>query len=141
MREQTPPTRAAIDIGSNTIHIVVARCTSDYLDIVADEVEMPRIGESVTATGEISLEKQDETIALLHKYKSLAEQQDAHPILVVATEAIRQAKNSKEFLAAVQRKTGLDVQIINGSVEAVLTFYGATYELYREPKPPGQVAV
>ncbi len=56
MQEQAPPTRAAIDIGSNTIHIVVARCTADDLDIVADEVEMPRIGDSVTATGEISPE-------------------------------------------------------------------------------------
>ncbi len=141
MQEQAHPMRAAIDIGSNTIHIVVARCTSDDLDIVADEVEMPRIGESVTATGEISPEKRDETLAVLHQYKSLAQQQGAHPILVVATEAIRQAKNSTEFLAAVRRETGLDVQIINGSVEAVLTFYGATYELYKEQKPPAQVAV
>src|SRR5947209_4086151 len=141
MQEQALPTQAAIDIGSNTIHIVVARCTAEGLDIVADEVEMPRIGESVTATGEISLEKRDDTLAVLHKYKSLAKQYGAHPILVVATEAIRQAKNSTEFLDDVRRETGLEVQIINGSVESVLTFYGATYELYKEPKPPAQVGV
>jgi exopolyphosphatase/pppGpp-phosphohydrolase len=141
MQEQAPPMRAAIDIGSNTIHIVVARCTADDLDIVADEVEMPRIGESVTATGEISPEKRDDAISVLHKYKSLAEQHGACPILVVATEAIRQAKNSREFLDDVQRTTGLEVQIINGSVEAVLTFYGATYELYKETKPSAQVGV
>ena len=103
MQEQAPPMQAAIDIGSNTIHIVVARCTADDLDIVADEVEMPRIGESVTATGEISPEKRDDAIAVLHKYKFLAEQHDACPTLVVATEAIRQAKNSTEFLDDVQR--------------------------------------
>ena len=141
MQEQAPPTRAAIDIGSNTIHIVVARCTADDLDIVADEVEMPRIGESVTATGEISPEKRDDAITVLHKYKSLAEQHGACPILVVATEAIRQAKNSTEFLDDVQRGTGLKVQIIDGSVEAVLTFYGATYEFYKETKPSVQVGV
>ncbi len=44
------PMRAAIDIGSNTIHVVVARCMPNDLDIVADEVEMVRIGESVTAS-------------------------------------------------------------------------------------------
>lgn len=141
MQEQTSPMRAAIDIGSNTIHVVVARCTADDLDIVADEVEMIRIGESVTATGEISAEKRDDTIAVLHKYKSLAEQHAARPVLVVATEAIRQAKNSAEFLDDVKRETGLEVQIINGNVEAVLTFYGATYELYREQNPPAQVGV
>jgi exopolyphosphatase / guanosine-5'-triphosphate,3'-diphosphate pyrophosphatase len=139
MQEQASPMRAAIDIGSNTIHIVVARCTSDALDIVADEVEIIRIGESVTATGEISSEKRDDTISVLHKYKSLAEQHGADPVLVVATEAIRQAKNSPEFLGDVRRATGLKVQIIDGSVEAVLTFYGATYELYKEPNPPARV--
>lgn len=141
MQEHILPMRAAIDIGSNTIHIVVARCTPNDLDIVVDEVEMVRIGESVTATGEISAEKRDETIALLHKYKSLAEEHNARPILVVATEAIRQAKNSAEFLDDVKRETGLEVQIINGSVEAMLTFYGTTYELYKEPNPPAQVGV
>ncbi len=53
-KQEAAPMRAAIDIGSNTIHIVVARCYVDDLDIVADQVEMVRIGESVTATGEIS---------------------------------------------------------------------------------------
>src|SRR5437660_2062420 len=124
MQEQSPPMRAAIDIGSNTIHIVVARCTPFDLDIVADEVEVIRIGESVTATGEISPEKRDATIAVLCKYQSLAEQHNAHPILIVATEAIRQAKNSAEFLEDMRQETGLEVQIIDGSVEAVLTFYG-----------------
>src|SRR5205823_5993433 len=86
-------------------------------------------------------EKRDETISTLHKYKTLAEQQNAHPILVVATEAIRQARNSSTFLQDVKCETGLEVQLINGSVEAVLTFYGATYELYKEQNPPAQVGV
>ncbi len=141
MQEQASPMQAALDIGSNTIHIVIARCTPDDLDIVADEVEMVRIGESVTATGEISPEKQVAAITVLHKYTSLAEQHHAHPTLVVATEAIRQAKNSAAFLDNVRRETGLEMQIIDGSIEAVLTFYGATYELYKEPNPPAQVGV
>ncbi len=139
--EQSAPVRAAIDIGSNTVHIVVARCMQDNLDILADEVDMPRIGESVNATGEISRQKQDETMAVLHKYKALAEEHHAAQVLVVATEAIRQAKNKDEFLAAVERETGLHVQMVSGDVEAVLTFYGATYELYQEPQSPSKVGV
>src|SRR5207237_9768703 len=119
-----------------TNRIRIAMCTADDLDIVADEVEMVRIGESVTATGEISPEKRDATSALLHKYACLAEQHHAHRILVVATEAIRQAKNSAAFLDDVRHETGLEVQIIDGSIEAVLTFYGAKYEIYTEPNPP-----
>ncbi len=141
MHEQFSPMRAAIDIGSNTIHIVVARCTPNDLDIVEDQVELVRIGESVTATGEISQEKADAAIALLEQYKALAEKHAADPIFVLATEAIRRASNSASFLAQVQRETGLTVQLISGTAEATLTFYGATYEVTKEPNSPAQIGV
>ena len=132
MQKQQAPIHAAIDIGSNTVHLVVAHCTPDDLDIIKDEVELVRIGESVTATGEISQQKRQQTIETLCKYKALAEQHVAGQILVVATEAIRQASNSSEFLEDVERETGLKIHLINGDTEAVLTFYGATYEELRQ---------
>src|SRR6266487_4457938 len=141
MPQQRPPVRAAIDIGSNTIHIVVARCMPGDLDIVEDQLELVRIGESVTATGAISVQKRDEAIAVLHRYKELAEQREAEEILIVATEAIRQASNSSEFLEDVRRETGLEVHLIKGDVEATLTFYGATYEANKEPGTPAQLGV
>ncbi len=141
MQQQQSPMRAAIDIGSNTIHIVVARCMPDDLDIVADQVELVRIGESVTATGAISAEKRELALAVLCQYKQLAEQHGAEEILVVATEAIRQASNSSEFLDDVQRETGLHVYLVSGDVEATLTFYGATYEAYKRPGTPAQLGV
>src|SRR2546428_9720288 len=141
MQEQSPPMLAAIDVGSNTIHIVVARCFPDTLDIVDDQVEMVRIGKSVTATGEISAEKCDAALTVLRQYKALAEQHGAEQVFVVATEAIRQARNSAEFLACVQQETGLQVQIISGAAEAKLTFLGATYEAAREPGAPDALGV
>src|SRR6266566_5249563 len=86
MHKQQAPMRAAIDIGRNTIHIVVARCKPDDLDIVEDEVELVRIGESVNASGEISPEKRDAAIATLRQYKELAQQHGAEQILVVAVQ-------------------------------------------------------
>ncbi len=141
MQNQEAPILAAIDIGSNTIHIVVARCSPTSLEILHDEQDMVRIGESVTANGEISAQKLDATISVLSHYKTLAADYTASPILVVATEAIRKARNSQQFLAAIHSSTNLDVHIIDGTVESLLTFYGATYELYQEPHPPSQVAV
>ncbi len=135
------PVCAAIDIGSNTIHVVVAHCSAEKLSIVADEVEMVRIGESVTATGAISPEKRKAAIATLQQYKALAEQYAASPVLVVATEAIRKASNSTKFLSDVKKATGLEVQLIEGMVEATLTFYGATYEALKEPNAPDMMAV
>ncbi|MFL5629410.1 MAG: CHAD domain-containing protein [Ktedonobacteraceae bacterium] len=140
-KQEAAPVQAAIDIGSNTIHIVVARCQVDDLDIVADEVEIVRIGESVTATGEISAEKRDAAIAVLRKYKELAERHNAERVIVVATEAIRKARNSSEFLDTVRRETGLQVLVISGDAEATLTFYGATYEKIKEQGAPAQLAV
>lgn len=132
---------AAIDIGSNTIHLVVARLHPDTLDILADEVDMPRIGESVTATGAISPQKRDAALTTLRKYKATAEHFSASPVLVVATEAIRQASNSADFVEDVRRETGLEVQIVTGDVEASLTFAGATYELLQKPHIPTRIGV
>jgi exopolyphosphatase/pppGpp-phosphohydrolase len=133
--------RAAIDIGSNTIHLVVARCTTDDLEIVEDQQELVRIGESVTATGEISQEKANVAIAVLKRYKALAKTHKVGPILVVATEAIRKASNSSAFIEQVFSKTKLTVQLISGTAEAALTFFGSTYEVYKESHPPAQIGV
>ena len=132
---------AAIDIGSNTIHLVVACLHPDTLDILADEVEMVRIGESVTATGAISPEKRDASLTTLRNYRATAEHFSASPVLVVATEAIRQASNSADFVEDVRRETGLQVQIVTGDVEASLTFAGSTYELLQKPHVPLQIGV
>ncbi len=139
--QSSPPMRAAIDIGSNTIHLVVARCTPHDLDIVEDQQELVRIGESVTATGEISQEKANAAIATLKRYKALARKHKASPVLVVATEAIRQASNSAAFLEQVLSQTKLTVQLISGTAEAALTFFGSTYEVYKGPHPPAQIGV
>ena len=139
--QSLPPIRAAIDIGSNTIHLVVARCTPHDLEIVEDQQELVRIGESVTATGEISEEKTKAAITTLKRYKALARKHKANPILVVATEAIRQATNSEAFLEQVYSKTKLTVNLISGTAEAALTFFGSTYEVYKEPHPPTQIGV
>lgn len=141
MQNQFSSTSAAIDIGSNTIHIVIARCAPNMLDILADEVELVRIGESVTATGAISNEKRDAALDTLRTYKAIAEKHAASPIFVVATEAIRQASNSSDFIDTIRRETGLEVQLIEGMVEATLTFLGATYERSREPNAPARLGV
>ena len=127
MYKQSPPVYAAIDIGSNTVRVVVARCTDDKLEILEADERLVRIGESVNATGNISRQKSDETISVLREYQTLAKKHSAQSVLAVATEAIRKAHNKDEFLADIKRETDLSVNIISGDVEAILTFYGATY--------------
>ena len=128
MEIQAAPVCAAIDVGSNTIHVVVARCFPATLEILADEVDLTRIGESVTATGNISPEKTQAALQTIKAYQALAARFGAEQVFAVATEAIRQAGNSDEFLARVRDETGLEIRLISGTVEATLTFSGATYE-------------
>lgn len=127
MLQSPVPICAAIDVGSNTIHLVVARCYPHTLEILADETDVTRIGTSVTATGAISQEKTQAALKVLDEYKMLAEQLGSEKILVVATEAIRQASNSADFIKQVLDHTGLKMHLISGPVEASLTFWGATY--------------
>src|SRR5258708_38097929 len=139
MQEQWPPVLAAIDIGSNTIHIVVACCQPDTLDIIEDQVELVRIGESVTATGAVSPEKRDAAIDVLHRYRALAEQHSAEQIFTVATEAIRKPSNSDEFLEDIKRQTGLEVLLISGNAEATLSFSAAPHAESKQPDAPVRI--
>lgn len=128
MQKKEAVLRAAIDIGSNSTHLVVARCLPEGLNIVLDEVKMIATGASVDETGELSEKVRSELRDTVRHYQGLARQQGAKDILVVATEALREARNGEAILEELQRETGLQIQRISGRIEAALTFYGATYE-------------
>ncbi|GCE17653.1 Ppx/GppA phosphatase family protein [Dictyobacter kobayashii] len=141
MPEQTASVCAAIDIGSNTLRVVVARCSPADFEILAEDEALVRIGESVNSTGAISAEKRELTISVLKRFQSLAQEFKADTTLAIATEAIRKAKNRTDFLQAIQQETGIEVHCIGGDVEATLTFYGATYTVSKLPQPPTQIGV
>ncbi len=128
MQQHEAATSAAIDIGSNSTEVLIAHCTPDHLDIGRDESTMTRLGESVKATGEIAPDRQKVALAALRQYQELAKQYGADPILVVATEAMREARNREAVVEDLQRETGLQVNVISGELEAALTYHGATYE-------------
>ena len=127
MQQQASAIRAAIDIGSNTIEVLVARCLPGDLEIIEHQATMARLGESVDESGEISRDKFDTALGAVRTYRELAQKHGAEQVLAVATESLREARNSQDFLESVKHETGIEVQIISGSAEAVLDYYGATY--------------
>lgn len=127
MQQQTSTVRAVLDIGSNTIEVLVARCLPGDLEIIEHQSTMARLGESVEETGEISREKVDAALDTIRKYQELAKKQGAEQILALATEATREARNGQEFLDTIKRETGIEVQVVSGAAEAILDYYGATY--------------
>lgn len=117
---------AAIDIGSNSTELAVARCSPESLEMLKGESQMLRTGEDVKESGEIGQETRERLIATLNEYVKLAKRRRARVFLVVATEAMREACNGQEVAQEIERETGLHVHIIPGTLEAALTYHGAT---------------
>src|ERR1051326_6161800 len=95
--KKTPPS-AVIEMGSNSMKVLVAHCTPERLRPVKTDSTMLRLGEHLQETGEIAPEMRAQAFAGLRQYQQLAQSFQADPILVVATEAVRQAKNRQSFL-------------------------------------------
>lgn len=124
--EYTP--LAAVDVGSNTIHLVVAHPTEDGGDLItlADVLDLTRLGEDVSATGAIGPERTERAISILREYAAKAQSLGANELLAIATESLRSAANADDFLARVRTDTGIELQVITGEQEAALTYWGAT---------------
>ncbi len=119
---------AAIDVGSNTIHLTVARPTPDGADLeyVADELELVRLGADLSQTGAIGAERMAHAIEVVRHQSEVARAGGAELLLGIATEGVRAASNGLEFLERVRAETGVTLELISGDQEAALTYWGAT---------------
>jgi exopolyphosphatase/pppGpp-phosphohydrolase len=145
--EQQHPTPhqpvAALDVGSNTIHLVVGiphAGDASPLEIVADELEFVRLGAGVGATGHIDPERAELGLAALRRFRDLAQAAGAQTILGAATEVMRLAANGPAFLARARAELGLEIPVITGEQEASLTFWGATSDRSLAAEQPVAVA-
>ncbi len=120
---------AAIDIGSNSIHMVIAQVRRSGFQIIDRAKEMVGLGRSTLSTGRLSPAAIDVGFRTLDAFKRLAEKHDADPILAVATSAVREAKNGGEFALRVWDRLGLHIDVITGTEEARLIFLAATHAL------------
>jgi exopolyphosphatase/guanosine-5'-triphosphate,3'-diphosphate pyrophosphatase len=126
VKRPTEQTLAAVDIGSNTIHLAAATVGPDStLTIRADEVELIRLGEDVTSTGAISDERASRACATVLRQLAAARQAGATVVLGVATEGVRRASNGQAFIARIEQETGLHLELVTGEQEAALTYWGA----------------
>jgi len=114
---------AAIDLGSNSVHMVVADVTADGRIQVVDRVkEMVRLGRRAFTTGALT----DETTELAERavttFGRLARARHVQRLRAVATSAVREARNGAAFVRRLQRETGLPIEVISGLDEARLIF-------------------
>ncbi|HYE99831.1 MAG TPA: Ppx/GppA phosphatase family protein, partial [Planctomycetota bacterium] len=116
---------AAIDIGSNSIHLVVSRLYAPGVREVLDrEREMLRLGESTFRSGSLPPERLDRAVAVLRRYRAIAEAHGVQAVLAVATSAVRDARNRQGFLDRAEKEARLAVRVLSGEEEGRLIYGG-----------------
>ncbi len=118
------PTLAAVDIGSNSVRLKIARLTGRTLREIHEDRQVTRLGEGVFRTGLLTPEAIADTVKVLRRFHRAVQQQGAETTRVVATSALRDARNSTAFLEWVRSTTGWKVEIISGLEEARLIHLG-----------------
>ena len=118
------PTFAAVDIGSNSVRLKIARANRGRLETLHDDREVTRLGESVFASGSLDPQAMAHTIQVLQRFFRAAQSFAVDRTRVVATSALRDARNSRAFLDWVRTATGWKVQVISGLEEGRLIHLG-----------------
>ena len=114
---------AAIDIGSNSVRLLVAEALrGGNYRILDEEREPTRLGRSVSSQGRLDDESMDRTVAALRTFKEIASGYQVTSLRTIATCAVRESRNGPEFCRRVREQVGLEVEVISGEREARLAF-------------------
>ena len=129
---------AAIDIGTNSIHMIVVQIRPGLsFEVIDREKEMIRLGAGGLDGRALTPEAMHAALQVLSKFRRLAESHGVDEVIAVATSATREAENGGEFLHAVTQQTGIRPRVISGTEEARLIHTAAVYGV----SVPGDVAV
>jgi exopolyphosphatase/guanosine-5'-triphosphate,3'-diphosphate pyrophosphatase len=119
---------AAIDIGTNSVHMLVVRVREDLsFEVIDREKAMVRLGAGGLDGKALTAEAMTAALQALSKFRRLAESRQVDVMLAAATSATREARNGGDFLARIERETGIRAQVITGVEEARLIHQAAVY--------------
>ncbi|MFL5320337.1 MAG: HD domain-containing protein [Myxococcaceae bacterium] len=123
--EPTTLTLAVIDLGSNGCRCLITEVKSDRSRrVLLDEREGVKLGESIFKSGELTEAAMDRAVTALKRFMSEAQKHNAITVRAVATAAVREAGNKREFMKRVQKEVGLQLDVISGTEEARLIALG-----------------
>ncbi len=110
---------AAIDIGTNSIHMVIVRVEEHRIfEIVDREKEMVQLGKGSLMRGRLTQEAIERGLAALKAFRQIADSHKVDQIICTATSAVRESSNGREFVRLVKKETGIDIRILSGTEEA-----------------------
>ncbi len=118
---------ASIDIGTNTVLLLIAEVSESSFEItlLLNEYRMPRIGRGLKLKENIAENRIEKLLAILSEYKSIISKYNVDDVLVTATNALRIAANSTEIVERIKKQLSWNVNIISGKTEAEFAFLGA----------------
>jgi exopolyphosphatase/guanosine-5'-triphosphate,3'-diphosphate pyrophosphatase len=132
---------AAVDCGTNTIKLLIARVDGGGMRDLVREMRMVRLGQGVDATGELHPDALERTFAAIDEYAALIREHGAAldqggRVRFVATSATRDARNAEVFTAGVRERLGVEPEVVPGTEEAALAFDGCVRNLREQPALP-----
>lgn len=135
--------RSSIDIGTNSVLLLIADLRDNNLSVVHEEQRIPRLGKGVDRDGKLSDTAQLRVLSVLNEYRDLIRGKYTgleKSTIVTATSAVRDASNRNRFIQRVEDETGWQVQLLTGKQEAKITFMGALSVLGKTEKE-GNISV
>jgi len=118
--------RAVIDIGTNSVKLLVAEVSGRNVKPLWEDSKQTRLGEGFYDTQQLQPKPVKKTGEVVQKFSQVAREWKAGNIRVIATSAARDAKNASDLTSAVERASGLGVEIISGEQEADWAYQGVT---------------
>jgi len=122
-------TLGAVDLGSNSFHLAIARVVDDQIYPLDAMKETVRLGSGLTADKNLDSLAQDRAIAALKRFSERLAGMPREAVRVVGTNALRVAKNAKPFLREAQATLGFPIEVISGREEARLIYLGVVHSL------------
>jgi exopolyphosphatase / guanosine-5'-triphosphate,3'-diphosphate pyrophosphatase len=132
-RSKIPDVIAAVDLGSNSFHMVVARYSHGQLTILDRLREMVRLAAGLDETGRLDRQATETALACLERFGQRLRDMNAESVRVVGTNTLRRAKRRGAFLDRARAALGHPIEIISGIEEARLIYLGVSHTMPSEP--------
>jgi exopolyphosphatase/guanosine-5'-triphosphate,3'-diphosphate pyrophosphatase len=126
---------ASIDIGTNTILLLIAKVEGGRIHPLFEIETVARLGEGVQKNGILLKEAMDRGFQTLSQYSKWCREMEVQEIFAAGTSALREAKNSEEFLKLIKERLDLSIDVIAGEEEAQLSFLAVAKDLQEEGNP------
>lgn len=124
-----PKKVAAIDLGTNSFHMVLAEIDENgNIILLSRDKDFVRLGASANDMKEISKDAIKRAVTTLKAFANIASAEGAE-VIAIATSAVREAENKKHFIELIKKETGIDIQVVSGAEEGRLIYNGAIHAL------------